>query len=803
MSFLDRLSVRRWRSGSRPPMFAIAAAGLIWSAATFSYVWHWENRQGEHNIVQAGATHFLALQTGLDEYLNKLRALRALFASDEAVSRGEFEGFTDRLLDRDKAIQNLSWVPLVRRDQRAQLEAEARADGLAGYRIRDARADGSVAPAGQRSEYLPIYYSTERDRGARIYGIDLLSEPPIRDRLLRAADEDTLSTVPDFRLHSRNGTQSGILMSLPVYRIGAPIDTVQQRRENLRGFVHGAFITTDAMEQIVSRGTAALGLVLYMYPGNAGPDDPPLYVHASPLTDAKPPLLTMREIGALPHAFGALHAGETSWPVAVIAEAGGPMGAHHDRAWLVLFCNLLVVGFATWYERKLLKANTRIAELARRDPLTGLANRRAFHERVTAELANHRDGARGFAVLYFDLDNFKDINDTRGHPTGDRLLTTVSQRLLAAVGERDLVARLGGDEFAVLHIDATVDSTAALAKSSGCALADAYEFGGNRLRVTASIGIALVSDEVKDQETLMMQADLALYRAKQDGRNCFRTYTPDLDQAVRQRVGLADELAAALENDELRLWYQPQVELASGRIVGVEALVRWLHPTRGLLGPNEFIGVAEHSGMIDRIGGWVLDEACRQTRAWTDAGIAPDVVAVNVSSNQFKATPELDDVVAGCLRKHGVAAAKLELELTESVLMEVTQYSGAMLARLREAGLRISVDDFGTGYSSLSYLTRFPISRLKIAQELVLGIVDDPRNAAVVRAAIHLADELGIECMAEGVETASQLAFLVNAGCGYGQGYYFSRPMNAERMTGTLRQAARKSAPPLRLVIAG
>ena len=292
-------------------MFAIAAAGLLWSAATFSYVWQWENRQAEHNIEQAGATHFLALQTGLDEYLNKLRALRALFASDEAVSRSEFEGFTDRLLDRDKAIQNLSWVPLVRAGQRAEFEAEARADGLAGYQIRDARADGSVAPAPDRSEYLPIYYSTERNRGARIYGIDLLTEPPIRDRLLRAADENSLSTVPDFLLHSRDGTQSGILMSLPVYRLGAPIDTVQQRRDALRGFVHGAFVTTDAMEQIVARGTAAVGLSLYVYPANAGPDDAPLYIHSSRLTATKAPSLTMREIEALPHAFGALRAGAT------------------------------------------------------------------------------------------------------------------------------------------------------------------------------------------------------------------------------------------------------------------------------------------------------------------------------------------------------------------------------------------------------------------------------------------------------------------------------------------------------------
>ena len=796
-----RIDLPHWRAQLHHSIFALAAAGILWSAGSFAYVWQWENRQAEHNIEQTGATHFLAMQTGLDEYISKLRALRARFASDEAVSRSEFEGFTDRLLEKDKAIQNLSWVPLVRHDQRAQFENAARADGITGYRIRDNMPDRSIPAAGDRDEYLPIFYSTERNRGSRIYGIDLLSEPALRERLLKAADTDTMSTVPDFVLHSRDGTRSGILMSLPVYAIGARLDTVAERRQSLRGFVHGAFVTADAMERSVTEGTTPVGFDLYVFPANATPDTPPLYVHASRLTGDQAPLLTMRDIDATPHAFGALHAGPVSWPVAVVAAAGGPMRAHHDRAWLVLVCNLLVAGFATWYERRLLKANRRISDLANCDPLTGLANRRAFHTRLAAEFERRRGDGRGISVLYIDLDEFKDINDTRGHPAGDRLLQDVGARLKAAGGERDLVARFGGDEFAVLHIETTKESAAALAERAKIALAAPYDLDGVRVRVTASIGIASVAAEAMDPDTLMIRADLALYRAKQDGRNCFRAHTPELARSVRRSVGIAGELLNAVEDHELRLWYQPQIALASGRIVGVEALLRWQHPTKGLLGPGHFIGVAEHSGLIDRIGAWVIDEACRQTRQWIDAGIAPKAVSVNVSAHQFKATPEVHEVAVAALERYGVPASMIELELTESVLMEITQGSGEMMRRLRAAGLRISLDDFGTGYSSLSYLTHFPVNRVKIAQELVLGIVNDPRNAAVVRAAIHLADELGIECMAEGVETASQLDLLVAAGCGFGQGYYFGRPMSAEPMTESLKKAAGES-PGRRLAIA-
>jgi len=578
MLLLNQFRLRRL-AGLRPPVFVIAAASLLWSAATFSFVWHWENRLADKTIAQAGATHFLAVQTGLDEYLGKLKALQALFASDDSVSRQEFADYTGRLLAEDRSIQNFSWVPLVRGNQRDAFEAAAQARGLTGYRIRDAKPDGSLAVAGQRAAYLPIYYSSERAGARRIVGLDLLAQAPFHDRLLHAIDTDSLSTVPDFLLHSRDGLKSGIVVSLPVYRMGARLDTVAARRENFRGFVHGAFVTADAMARIVNEATSPVGFDLYVFPANAGPDDRPLYVHSSRLTGDVAPALSMRDIAALPHAFGHVHAGAVRWPIAVVAATGGPLTPRHDRAWLVLACNLLVAGFATWYERKLLAANRRIAQLAHCDPLTGLLNRRAFNEKLVAAYAAWRHGGPRIALLCFDLDTFKDINDTRGHPSGDRLLAEVARRLRETVGEEDLVARFGGDEFAVLHCKATDESTRALAERSKRALGEPYDLGGEMMRVTASIGIAADLESAHDVDTLMMQADLALYRAKHDGRNRFHAHTPDLDEAVRQRVTVAAELLEALDRDQLRLCYQPQVELASGRIVGVEALLRWQHPT--------------------------------------------------------------------------------------------------------------------------------------------------------------------------------------------------------------------------------
>jgi diguanylate cyclase (GGDEF)-like protein len=436
----------------------------------------------------------------------------------------------------------------------------------------------------------------------------------------------------------------------------------------------------------------------------------------------------------------------------------------------------------------MMRVNQKVLDLAQLDTLTSLANRRALIEWLAAAFAACGRGAKPFAVLYFDLDHFKDVNDTLGHAIGDALLRQVAMRVVTSVRGNDFVARFGGDEFAILQGDVDeLDAASTLAAKIGNVVADPYFIEGNEVHVSASIGISRYTADVATPDAMMIQADLALYRAKADGRNCFRFHSADLDRDVQQRVIIADELRGAIERGELELHYQPQVELRSGKIVGMEALLRWNHPKRGQIPPGVFIPIAERTGQIQLLGQWVLDAACRQLRSWQDAGIAPDLLGVNFSALHFKASADLNSEVAAGLDKWGIAPGKIEIELTESVLMDVTQQHDDRFQRLRKLGVRIAIDDFGTGYSSLSYLVNYPINRVKIAQELVFGVVTDSRSATVVRAAIRLAHELGIEIIAEGVETEGQEKFLLSAGCEHAQGYFFSRPVNAERATELLR----------------
>jgi len=438
-------------------------------------------------------------------------------------------------------------------------------------------------------------------------------------------------------------------------------------------------------------------------------------------------------------------------------------------------------------ERKI--AAEKIAALARTDSLTGLPNRAAFLERLNLEFARARRGANQFAVHYLDLDRFKDVNDTLGHPVGDELLRAVAERLTSCVRETDMVARFGGDEFAVLQDD--IEDTAnveTLEANIGEKLAVPFAIDGNQVQTTVSIGIVPYCGDIAGVDVMMMKADLALYRAKNEGRNQFRFHVAELDDQTRERIIIGEELRHAGERGELELFYQPQVELESGWIVGLEALIRWNHPKRGLMLPNAFIPIAETTGSIVPIGEWVIDHACQQIKAWDDLRIAPPTVAINISAAQFKLASQIDQIVAENLARYNVAPARLELELTESVLFETTQRHSEAFNRLRRIGVRLAIDDFGTGYSSLGYLRSFRVSRLKIDRRFITDVTTNADDVAIVRATIGLAHELGINVVAEGVETAGQRDFLIAAGCKFAQGYYFGEPVSASTATKMLHQ---------------
>jgi diguanylate cyclase (GGDEF)-like protein len=786
-----------------------AAAGIAVSVVAAALTASHENRHAEAQFNVVAENHYTVVQNGLNEYVNRLRAVRALFDSTEGqVSRGSFEAFTWPLLENNSAIATLSWVPRVLGSERAGHERMAALEGFPGYRIKAMGEDGKMSLSPERAEYYPIFYATV-PKTSPLYGLDLRSEPATLAELEQARDHDRLGFSPVRTLVSTGGSKSGFLFSLPIYRHGLPHDTIDDRRRNLAGFVHGSLTTNKMIDTIVNTN-APEGLDIFFFAPDSSVDAAPFYVHGSQLRTEPAQPQSRAALAKDLHWSRDLTADGQRWlAMDMVPMPDGPLIAAHDRAWLVLIAGLIITGAVVTYIHssrrhalRMTRVNKKFSDLAQTDTLTALPNRRAFMQRIHSAVAAAHRGAKPFAVLYFDLDHFKDVNDTLGHAVGDTLLRQVAGRVRGAIRDNDVVARFGGDEFAILQSDVDdLDAAGVLAAKIGQVVAEPYNIDGNIVHISASIGISRYAAEVAGPDAMMIQADLALYRAKEDGRNCFRFHNASLDSQVQERVLIADELRGAHIRNELELYYQPQIELRTGRIIGLEALLRWNHPKRGQIPPLVFIPIAERSGQIQFLGQWVLDAACQQLRAWQDEGLAPDLVGVNFSAIHLKAATDLDGEVAASLDKWGIAPGLIEIELTETVLMDITQQHHDRFERLRRLGVRIAIDDFGTGYSSLSYLANYPINRVKIAQELVAGVDADTRSAAVVRAAIGLAHELGIEVIAEGVETEGQEKFLLSAGCAYGQGYRFSRPVNAAQATALLRlgsiKPARKS---LRLV---
>ncbi|HAT32439.1 MAG TPA: PAS domain S-box protein [Janthinobacterium sp.] len=426
---------------------------------------------------------------------------------------------------------------------------------------------------------------------------------------------------------------------------------------------------------------------------------------------------------------------------------------------------------------------------AKHDTLTGLANRNLLRERLSQAIAGAARDGGPLWVLFVDLDRFKFVNDTLGHEAGDALLKILAGRLQAATREADTVARLGGDEF-VLVLPGRGDEGLALLEGIMEAVAQPLALQEHEFFLTCSIGVAVYPADGDTAETLTKHADIAMYRAKELGRNTFQFYNASMNHRTLERLGMESDLRRALERGEFELHYQPQVELGGGAVVGMEALIRWNHPQLGRIAPALFIGLAEEMGLIIPIGAWVLRNACAQARAWQQAGLGPLRVAVNLSARQFTQKALLESV-ADALRESGLEARFLELELTESMVMSDVEHAITILRGLKGLGIHISIDDFGTGYSSLSYLRRFPIDVLKIDQSFVKDICGNDDDAAIVLAVISLAHSLRLSVIAEGVETAEQLAFLRAHGCDHMQGYFFSRPLAAQAFEQLLREGRR------------
>jgi len=448
-----------------------------------------------------------------------------------------------------------------------------------------------------------------------------------------------------------------------------------------------------------------------------------------------------------------------------------------------------VASFTDLSEQKAIQE--RMDRLAYQDPLTGLFNRTSLLQRLDQALRSADRLGVEVVILFINLDRFKAINDVLGHQAGDAMLIEVGNRLRRTVRESDIVARIGGDEFVVVltGVESAMTAGATIAAIIAQQLERPFAYQGNQLRTTPSMGLSLFPSDGSDSEALIQYADVAMSAAKEQGKNTFRFFSRSMNNELIERMQIEQDLGVALQQQEFVLHYQPQIETTNGRICGFEALIRWQHPHKGLVPPVKFIPIAEETGLIEALGAWVIDEACRQLATWKAVGMHPGRVAVNLSAHQLR-SPQLLELVRTRMSEHGICAGELELEVTESVAMDDPPMAIAQLGHLRDLGTELAIDDFGTGYSSLAYLKLLPIQTLKLDRTFVKDIAIDENDATISSATIALAHSLGLKVVAEGVETEHQRDFLVSHGCDILQGYLFSKPVPADQAADLLHRQA-------------
>jgi diguanylate cyclase (GGDEF)-like protein len=572
---------------------------------------------------------------------------------------------------------------------------------------------------------------------------------------------------------------------VPVYAKGTSRDAVVDRRRNISGFVVGIFDLPLLMQAIRVRTGASPAVSVNVYqPFNARivslegmlPD----YASAAAAPQS------MRDVARGRYWAGHLRIGDTDWQVRAVPTAGGPLETTYDRAGAVLIVGMLLTLSLSTYlmlasrnSRRLSLANRRVLELAQTDVLTGLPNRAFFLARLDELNSQLKDRGPTFSILMLDLDRFKNVNDSLGHGAGDALLRLVAQRLKSAVRTTDVLARLGGDEFAVIQ-EGCEDQRACsteLAARIAKLVAEPFLLPGHRVEIGTSIGIAIAPDHGRDQEQLLKKADLALYRSKSAGRNCFTIYDEAMSAELEARNTLEGDLRDAIARCQLEVHYQPFMDATTGARRGFEALVRWRHPARGLIPPDQFIPLAEETGLIVPLGEFVLRRACADAADWP----SDLMVAVNLSPIQFKEA-DLFDVICAALRDSGLSPQRLEIEITESVLLERGAENHAFMERLKHIGIELALDDFGTGYSSLSYLTAFPFDKIKIDKSFIRNLTHQPRSSAIISSIVTLARGLDMSVTAEGVETAEEFERLKALGVNFAQGYLFGRPLPVDQI---------------------
>jgi diguanylate cyclase (GGDEF)-like protein len=754
------------------PAFIAAGIGLLATLVGTVAVGRWENRLARADFEALAESQAILIQNGINEYVSRLTALRTRFESaNDDITRNEYQTFSARLFEAHPGLLRVSWLPRIQRKERGEYEAAAITDGVPAFRIK-AYPDGAVAPEGD--EYFPVYFSTE-PKTAMVYGLDYWSVPERRAALEQARDYDMLGAA---RTHlydyKKGGSGNSVMVGVPVYAKGTSRTTVADRRRNLTGFVVGQFDLPLLLQSIRATSKASPELAINVLPPAQGSNPVSLERGGELAAD------TARRVSDNQLYWQTnLRIGDADWLFQAAPAAGSGQTTSHERALALYAAGIAITIFLAVYlvvsgrnAAQLALANRRVLELAQTDPLTGLANRAFFLEQLE-QINAGSDDAR-FAVFLLDLDRFKNVNDTLGHGAGDALLVQVAQRLKSSLRSGDVLARLGGDEFALVQVGAPDRLVAAidLAQRIVKLISEPFQLSGQRVEIGTSIGIALAPEHGRHQEQLLKKADIALYRSKAAGRNCHTVYDDAMSAELEARSTLEGDLRDAIARCQFELHYQPFYDVESGERRGVEALVRWRHPAKGLVPPDQFIPLAEATGLIVPLGEWIIGRACDDATLWPD-----DVkVAVNLSPVQFKQT-ELFDVIEAALASSGLAPERLEIEITESVLLERKADNERLIERLKRLGLSLALDDFGTGYSSLRSLTAFPFDKIKIDKSFVANLGQRDESAAVISSVVTLARGLGMNITAEGVETEEQLGQLRALGVHFAQGYLLGRPM--------------------------
>jgi diguanylate cyclase (GGDEF)-like protein len=784
-SVIGRWGFSPWSRLYRPA-FVAGSIGLLLSLAAAGAVAKWEDRVSKIEFESAAETEAIVMQNGMNEYISRLVALRTLFESaNEEITRSEFETFSTRLFDHHPGMLRIAWLPRINRKERAEYEAAAIADGVSGYRIKSFAPAGGIVTSPQRDEYFPVFYSTQ-PKTSVVYGLDYSTASDRWSAIERARDNDRIAALRTRLYEPKEGSRlPNVMVVVPVYAKGTSRETVADRRRNLEGVVVGIFDLPLLLKAIRATTAASSAISVNVYP--------PFTAQIVSLAQSFPDFssattapLSMRDIAKSVHWKGVLRIGDTDWQLRAVPAAGGPRVAAYDRALTVLAVGLLLTGFLAVYlvlasrnSRRLALANRRVLELAQTDILTGLPNRAFFLSRLNEANRQIYETGLTFSILMLDLDRFKNVNDSLGHGAGDMLLRQVAQRLKSALRAGDVLARLGGDEFAVIQEGCDDQRLGAIELAGRIAklVTEPFLLPGHRVEIGTSIGIAVAPEHGGDQEELLKKADMALYRSKSLGRNCYTVYDEAMSAELEARSTLEGDLRDAIARCQLEVHYQPFVEVASGERRGFEALVRWRHPSRGLIPPDQFIPLAEDTGLVVPLGEFVLRRACADAAGWP----SDTRVAVNLSPVQFKEA-DLFDMICSALRDSGLPPQRLEIEITESVLLERGAENHAFMERLKGIGVELALDDFGTGYSSLSYLTAFPFDKIKIDKSFIRNLIPRPRSAAIISSVVTLARGLDMSVTAEGVETHEQFERLKALGVNFAQGYLLGRPQPIEQI---------------------